>query len=86
MQVLLVGARTRKVYVGINLEFIQEFLKFVNGSNEKLKFENALYSCYITCYVFSKAESVLTKIKKRNRLGPLTANMIITLNSNIDLF
>ena len=39
---LLVGAHTRKVYVGINLEFIQEFLKFVNGSNEKLKFENAI--------------------------------------------
>ena len=84
MQVLLVGARTKKVYVGINLEFMQEFLRFVHGSNEKLKFENALYSYYITCYVFSKAESVLTK--KRNRLGPLTANMIITLNSNIDLF
>ena len=42
MQVLLVGAHTRKGYVGINLEFIQEFLKFVNGSNEKLKFENAV--------------------------------------------
>ena len=42
MQVLLVGAHTRKVYVDINLEFIQEFLKFVNGSKEKLKFENAL--------------------------------------------
>ena len=28
--------------MGINLEFIQEFLKFVNGSNEKLKFENAV--------------------------------------------
>ena len=42
MQVLLVGAHTRKVYVGINLEFIQEFLKFVNGSNEKLKFENVV--------------------------------------------
>ena len=34
--------------------------------------------------VFSKAGSVLTK--KRNRLGPKTANMIITLNSNMDLF
>ena len=33
--------------------------------------------------VFSKAGSVLTK--KRNRLGPNTANMIITLNSNMDL-
>ena len=42
LQVLLVGAHTRKVYVVINLEFIQEFLKFVNGSNEKLKFENAV--------------------------------------------
>ena len=39
---LLVGVRTIKVYVGINLEFIQGFLKFVNGSNEKLKFENAV--------------------------------------------
>ena len=33
--------------------------------------------------VFSKAGSVLTK--KRNRLGPKTANMIITFNSNMDL-
>ena len=33
--------------------------------------------------VFSKAGTVLTK--KRNRLGPKTANMIITLNSNMDL-
>ena len=28
--------------MGINLEFIQEFLKFVDGSNEKLKFENVV--------------------------------------------
>jgi hypothetical protein len=41
LQVSLTGVRTRKVYVDINLEFIQEFLKFVNGSNEKLKFKYA---------------------------------------------